>query len=207
MATRNGTIKKTALDNFANPRKAGINAANLPDDDELIEAAITDGTFEIILATRLGQAIRFPEEKIRAMGRSAYGVRGINLAKGDYVIGMVVVKRDASLLTVTENGYGKRTSIADYRVTNRGGKGVINIKANERNGKVVTIKEVLGRRRTDPDNQKRNHQSSGRESDTRHQPQHTGRPPDKPRQRRQSHRRRTSGERGVGEDNLLIDIA
>lgn len=143
MATRNGTIKKTALDNFANPRKAGINAANLPDDDELIEAAITDGTFEIILATRLGQAIRFPEEKIRAMGRSAYGVRGINLVKGDYVIGMVVVKRDASLLTVTENGYGKRTSIADYRVTNRGGKGVINIKANERNGKVVTIKEVL----------------------------------------------------------------
>ena len=143
MATKNGTIKKTPLDNFSNPRKVGINAANLPDDDELIEAAVTDGSFEIILATRLGQAIRFPEIKIRGMGRAAYGVRGVNLAKDDYVIGMVVVKREASLLTVTENGYGKRTDIADYRVTNRGGKGVINIKANERNGKVVAIKEVL----------------------------------------------------------------
>jgi DNA gyrase subunit A len=143
MATRNGTIKKTSLDAFSNPRKVGINAADLPDDDELIEAALSDGSFEIILATRLGQAIRFPEEKIRAMGRSAYGVKGITLAKGDYVIGMVVVKRDASLLSITENGYGKRTSIGDYRVTNRGGKGVINIKANERNGKVVAIKEVL----------------------------------------------------------------
>jgi DNA gyrase subunit A len=143
MATKNGTVKKTPLDSFSNPRKAGINAANLPDDDELIEAAITDGSFEIILATRLGQAIRFPEGKIRPMGRSAYGVRGISLGKDDYVIGMVVVKRDASLLTVTENGYGKRTSISDYRVTNRGGKGVINIKTTERNGKVVAIKEVL----------------------------------------------------------------
>ena len=88
-------------------------------------------------------AIRFPEEKVRGMGRTAYGVKGINLAKGDYCIGMVVVKRDSSLLVVTENGYGKRTSIDDYRMTNRGGKGVINVKTSERNGEVVSIKEVL----------------------------------------------------------------
>jgi DNA gyrase subunit A len=143
MATRNGIIKKTSLDAFANPRVTGVNAMNIPKGDELIEAALTDGSYEIVLATRRGMAIRFPEEKVRSMGRTAYGVKGINLGKGDYVIGMVVVKRDASLLVVTENGYGKRTSIDDYRVTNRGGKGIINIKTSERNGEVVTIKEVL----------------------------------------------------------------
>jgi DNA gyrase subunit A len=116
---------------------------NIPKGDELIEASLTDGSYEIVLATRKGMAIRFPEEKVRSMGRTAYGVKGINLGKGDYVIGMVVVKRDASLLVVTENGYGKRTSIDDYRITNRGGKGIINIKTSERNGEVVTIKEVL----------------------------------------------------------------
>lgn len=143
MATRNGMIKKTSLDAFANPRVTGVNAMNIPKGDELIEASLTDGSFEIVLATRKGMAIRFPEDKVRSMGRTAYGVKGINLAKGDYVIGMVVVKRDASLLVVTENGYGKRTSIDDYRITNRGGKGVINVKTSERNGEVVTIKEVL----------------------------------------------------------------
>ena len=143
MATKNGQIKKTSLDAFANPRKAGVNAMNLPEDDELIEAAITDGEYEIVLATRLGMAIRFPEEKVRPMGRTAYGVKGINLAKNDYVIGMVAVKRDSSLLVVSENGYGKRTKIEDYRITNRGGKGIINMKASDRNGEVVTIKEVL----------------------------------------------------------------
>jgi len=143
MATRNGIIKKTSLDAFSNPRKTGVNAMNLPSGDELIEASITDGTYEIVLATRMGMAIRFPEEKVRPMGRTAYGVKGINLAKSDYCIGMVVVKRDSTLLVVTENGYGKRTSIDDYRVTNRGGKGVINVKTSERNGEVVTIKEVL----------------------------------------------------------------
>jgi len=143
MATRNGMIKKTPLSAFSNPRVTGINAAGLPTDDELIEASITDGSFDIVLATRQGLAIRFPEVKVRAMGRTAYGVRGINLAKGDYVIGMVVVKREATLLSVTENGYGKRTRISEYRVTNRGGKGIINIKASQRNGEVVTIKEVV----------------------------------------------------------------
>lgn len=143
MATRNGTVKKTSLDAFSNPRKTGVNAMNLPDDDELIEVAITDGEYDVVLATNDGMAIRFPETKVRGMGRTAYGVKGINLGKKDLVIGMVVTKRDTSLLVVTENGYGKRTSIEDYRITNRGGKGIINIKTTDRNGKVVAIKEVL----------------------------------------------------------------
>ncbi len=145
MATRMGIVKKTSLDAFSNPRKAGVNAMSIAEGngDELIDAAITDGSYEIVLATRKGMAIRFPEDKIRAMGRTAYGVKGISLAEGDYVIGMVAVRHDSSLLVVTENGYGKRTLIGDYRVTNRGGKGVINIKASERNGEVVDIKEVM----------------------------------------------------------------
>lgn len=143
MATRKGTIKKTSLDAFSNPRKTGVNAMNLPKDDELIEAAITDGEFEIVLGTRKGMAIRFPESKVRAMGRTAYGVKGIKLAKGDYVVGMVAVKRDSTLLVVCENGYGKRTDIDSYRITNRGGKGIINVKTSDRNGEVVAIKEVL----------------------------------------------------------------
>ncbi len=144
LATRQGVIKKTALEAFSHPRKAGVVAMNITDgDDELIEAAVTDGSYEIVLATRKGMAIRFPEDKVRPMGRTAYGVKGINLAKDDYVIGMVAVGRDSSLLVATENGYGKRTSIEDYRMTNRGGKGVINVKTSERNGNVVAIKEVL----------------------------------------------------------------
>ncbi|UCC44661.1 MAG: DNA gyrase subunit A, partial [Candidatus Zixiibacteriota bacterium] len=143
MATRNGVIKKTQLSEFKHPRKAGVVAMKVPARDELIEAAISDGSFEVVLATRNGMAIRFSEEKVRPMGRTAYGVKGITLAKGDFCVGMVVVKRDSTLLVVTENGYGKRTSIQDYRMTNRGGKGVINIKASERNGRVVDIKEVL----------------------------------------------------------------
>ncbi|MEE8149990.1 MAG: DNA gyrase subunit A [candidate division Zixibacteria bacterium] len=145
MATRKGIIKKVPLDAFSNPRQKGVNAINLPKGDELIEAAITDGSYEILMATRQGMAIRFHETKFRSMGRASYGVKGINLAKNDYVIGMVVVKRDSTLLVITENGYGKRTHIDDYRITNRGGKGIINIKTSERNGKVVAIKEVLDR--------------------------------------------------------------
>jgi DNA gyrase subunit A len=143
MSTRNGVIKKTRLSAFSNPRRGGINAMNIPEKDDLIEAKITDGNCDIVLGTKEGQAIRFHEDKVRDMGRAAYGVRGISLAKDDWVIGMVVVKRDTTLLSVTENGYGKRSNISDYRVTNRGGKGIINIKANQRNGKVVTIKEVV----------------------------------------------------------------
>lgn len=142
MATRNGVIKKTSLSAFSNPRRVGINAISIPEDDQLIEARITDGTCDILMATRLGQAIRFPEGKVRAMGRSAYGVRGVALGKNDRVVGMVVIKRDTSLLVVTENGYGKRSNISDYRITNRGGKGIINVKVTERNGPVVDIKTV-----------------------------------------------------------------
>ncbi|MCH7946861.1 MAG: DNA gyrase subunit A [candidate division Zixibacteria bacterium] len=143
MATKKGTIKKVPLDAFSNPRQKGVNAINLPKGDELIEAAITDGDYEILIATRQGMAIRFHETKFRSMGRASYGVKGIRLAKDDYVIGMVVVKRDSTILVVTENGYGKRTNIDDYRITNRGGKGVINVKTSDRNGEVVAIKEVL----------------------------------------------------------------
>ncbi len=143
MATRNGTIKKTVLSAFANPRKGGINAMDLPEDDELIDVGVSDGTNEIILATRNGLACRFHEEKIRSMGRSAYGVRGVTLEDEDRVVSMVVVKRASALLTVCENGYGKRSEISEYRLTNRGGKGVINIKTTDRNGPVVAVKEVV----------------------------------------------------------------
>lgn len=143
MATKKGTIKKTHLSAFSNPRRGGINAINIEEGDELIEATITDGTCDIVLGTKEGLAIRFPEDKVRSMGRTAYGVRGISLGGKDEVVGMVVIKRDTSLLVVTENGFGKRTPISDYRVTNRGGKGIINIKTTERNGRVVAMKEVL----------------------------------------------------------------
>jgi DNA gyrase subunit A len=145
MASKHGIIKKTSLDAFSNPRKAGVNAMDIDpaSGDELIKAAITDGTFEILLGTRQGMAIRFNEEKVRAMGRAAYGVKGIELDEGDYVIGMIVVARESTILVVCENGYGKRTSLEDYRITNRGGKGVINVKTTERNGEVVAIMEVL----------------------------------------------------------------
>jgi len=143
MATEQGQIKKTDLKAFSNPRKDGIIAMNIPKEDTVVEVGLTDGSCDIVLATRNGQAIRFPETKVRAMGRNAYGVKGINLAEGDFLIGMVVIKREGTLLTVTENGYGKRSSIADYRVTNRGGKGIINIKASQRNGLVVAVKEVV----------------------------------------------------------------
>ncbi|MFH0930836.1 MAG: DNA gyrase subunit A [Candidatus Zixiibacteriota bacterium] len=152
MSTKKGTIKKTELSAFSNPRRGGINAINIDEGDELIEATITDGTCDIVLGTKEGLAIRFSEDRVRSMGRTAYGVKGISLrgkadksltARRDEVVGMVVIKRDATLLVVTENGFGKRTPISDYRVTNRGGKGVINVKTSERNGKVVAIKEVL----------------------------------------------------------------
>ncbi len=143
MTTKTGQIKKTELSAFSNPRRDGIIAMTIPDDDQVVEVGLTDGSCDIVLATRQGQAIRFPEDKVRPMGRTAYGVRGITLENNDYVIGMVVIKREGTLLTVTEHGYGKRSAIADYRVTNRGGKGVINIKTSDRNGLVVAVKEVV----------------------------------------------------------------
>ena len=143
MATRNGVIKKTELSQFSNPRRDGIRAIGIPDDDSLIDVDMSDGTNDIILATHLGQAIRFPEDKVRAMGRTAYGVNGISLENSDYVVSMVVVKRQTSLLSVTEKGFGKRSEISEYRITNRGGKGVINMKTTDRVGNVLAVKEVV----------------------------------------------------------------
>jgi DNA gyrase subunit A len=144
MATRQGLIKKTELSAFSNPRTGGIIAIKLVEGDDLIEVGITDGTNDIIVATRLGMAIRFPESDVRAMGRNTQGVKAITLKNNnDSVVGMVVVKRDATLMTVAENGYGKRTKLSEYRSQHRAGKGVINIKAIMRNGPVVSIKEVL----------------------------------------------------------------
>ncbi len=143
MATRNGIIKKTDLSAFSNPRRDGIKAIDIPDDDVLIEVDISDGNNDVILATHDGQAIRFEENKVRAMGRTAYGVKGIELEKKDYVVGMVVVKRETTILTVAESGFGKRSEISEYRVTNRGGKGVINMKTTDKTGKVIAVKEVV----------------------------------------------------------------
>ena len=144
MVTANGTIKKTPLAAFSNINRLGVIAINVSEDDRLIEAAVTDGTYDVVLGTKHGYAIRFPENTVRPMGRPAAGVRGILLRENDRVVGMVVNKhRDRTLLTVCENGHGKRSPLEDYRLTNRGGKGIINIKVNERNGNVVALKEVI----------------------------------------------------------------
>ncbi len=145
LCTRNGLIKKTALNSFANPRKAGIIAINLTDGDELIAVGRTNGDNEIILATRAGKSIRFPEDQVRPMGRSAAGVRGVALNDEDKVVGMEILSPDATILTVTENGYGKRTPLDNYRVQRRGGQGIIAIRTNERNGQVVGIAQVVER--------------------------------------------------------------
>jgi len=143
MATRHGMVKKTVLSAYGNPRRDGINAIKLNPGDELIEVKLTDGNSDIILATSNGMAIRFNEREVRGMGRVATGVRGINLEKGDYVIGMVVVKREGTLLSVSELGFGKRTNIKEYRVTHRAGKGIKNFKVNEKTGKLISIMEVV----------------------------------------------------------------
>ncbi|MBI4003802.1 MAG: DNA gyrase subunit A [Candidatus Omnitrophica bacterium] len=142
MATKQGTIKKTALEDYSNQRKAGIIAITLEKGDELIEAEITDGKRELLLITQQGKAIRFPEEQAREVGRSARGVRGIRLGKGDAVITMVLAKPDAELLTVTTLGFGKRSPVDEYRLQSRGGKGIINIKVTSKNGQVVGAKTV-----------------------------------------------------------------
>jgi DNA gyrase subunit A len=149
MATRLGQIKKTSLDAFGNIRVSGIIALTIADDDDLVSVRITEGASDLLLGTRNGWAIRFREENVRPMGRSARGVRGIRLrksdsAEADEVVGMAVIPREepATLLTVCEKGYGKRTPTSDYPTKNRGGKGVITIKTTERNGKVVGLRLV-----------------------------------------------------------------
>jgi DNA gyrase subunit A len=143
-ATRQGLVKKTALSAYGNIRTVGLNAINIREGDELIDVRVTDGDSEVILGTRNGMAIRFHEKDARPIGRATSGVRGINLSKGDEVVGMVTLLRpDTSLLVVTEGGMGKRTDVGAYRLQGRGGKGVINIKTGSTAGKVVTIKSVL----------------------------------------------------------------
>ena len=139
MGTQQGTIKKTDLKAYSNPRTAGIIAIQVDDDDRVIAAAETDGDKDLVLGTRNGMAIRFSEDDARAMGRTARGVRGIKLRKGDDVVAMEVVTDDATLLTVCENGYGKRTDVGEYRKQTRGGIGLKNVQASDRNGRVVGI--------------------------------------------------------------------
>jgi DNA gyrase subunit A len=144
MATKKGTVKKTSLEQYSRPRQNGINAIGIREDDELLEAKLTTGTSQIFLGLKSGKAIRFEESKTRPMGRNASGVRGIRLADdNDEVIGMVSVHDfDEEILVVSENGFGKRSSIDDYRITNRGGKGVKTISITEKTGGLVAIKNV-----------------------------------------------------------------
>lgn len=144
MCTKKGTIKKTTLQAYSRPRSNGINAININDGDELLEANLTSGSSEIVMALRSGRAIRFNESTVRPMGRTATGVRGIRLANDkDEVVGMISVESsESTILVVSEKGYGKRTDVEDYRVTNRGGKGVKTINVTEKTGQLVAIKDV-----------------------------------------------------------------
>jgi DNA gyrase subunit A len=142
MGTGRGVVKKTVLSAFSNPRAGGIIAMGVEEDDSLIAARLTDGTADVFIGTRNGMAIRFPESDVRAMGRSAYGVRGITLRDGDAVVAMETVRPGGTLLSVSENGYGKRTAVEEYRVQSRGGVGIISIHTSDRNGEVVGIAYV-----------------------------------------------------------------
>ncbi|AZI22794.1 DNA gyrase subunit A [Chryseobacterium taklimakanense] len=145
MITKNGTVKKTSLEAYSRPRTNGINAIEIRDNDQLLGARLTDGNSEIMIATKNGKCIRFPEEKARAVGRGSIGVRGITLEDNDEVIGMIVVNDVAneSVLVVSEKGYGKRSAVEDYRVTNRGGKGVITLNVTEKTGNLIAIQNVV----------------------------------------------------------------
>ncbi len=142
-ATRNGTVKKTVLSAYGNIRANGINAINIEPGDELIDVQPLDRNNDVILATADGMSIRFHEGDVREMGRATTGVKGIELSKGDRMIGMVVVRREASLLVVSEKGYGKRSPLAEYRVQRRGGKGIITLRKTDKTGPMVALKEVL----------------------------------------------------------------
>jgi len=155
--TRNGTVKKTPVKDFSNVMSRGIIAIGIEKGDELVAARLTDGNQIVFLASHEGMAIRFDEEDVRSMGRPAYGVRGMDLEKGDYIVGMAITPKNGKkktngkgkegeaeevpslILSVTENGYGKRTPVDEYRLQSRGGKGVINVKTTARNGNVVGI--------------------------------------------------------------------
>jgi DNA gyrase subunit A len=140
LATRQGIVKKTELAAFSNPRPSGIIALSVEEQDQLIDAVITSGKDELLIGSESGMAIHFSEEDVRPMGRSAYGVWGMDLEEGDALVGLEVVRPGGTMLTVTRNGYGKRTELGEYRLQSRGGKGLINIKTSERNGPVVGVK-------------------------------------------------------------------
>jgi DNA gyrase subunit A len=142
MATKNGTVKKTSLANFARPRGVGLRAIELDDDDRLIGTAITNGEQDILLASSNGKTIRFKESDVRAMGRTARGVRGIRLAPDSSMVSLIIADDQKEVLTVSENGYGKRTKVSDFPVRGRGGQGVIGIQVSTRNGSVVGSAQV-----------------------------------------------------------------
>jgi DNA gyrase subunit A len=141
--TSKGVVKKTVLSEFGNPRSNGIRAINVEKGDELIDVQVTDGSNDIVLATRHGMSIRFHEKDVRDMGRTATGVKGIELDKKDHVIDVVVVRRKSTLLVVTEKGMGKRSELDEYRIQHRGGRGIITLKRNAKTGDIVALKEVL----------------------------------------------------------------
>jgi DNA gyrase subunit A len=145
MATKQGQVKKTPLEQYSRPRTNGINAITIKEGDELLEAKLTRGDSQVMLAVKSGKAIRFEESKTRPMGRNASGVRGIRLAdEKDEVVGMIAINDlESEILVVSDKGYGKRSSIEDYRITNRGGKGVKTINVTEKTGKLVAIKNVV----------------------------------------------------------------
>ena len=185
MGTRSGTIKKTALSAYSNPRAGGIIAMGIDEGDGVIAVQLSDGESEIFIGTRQGMAIRFPEDDVRPMGRTAYGVRGITLREGDEVVAMEVVKPGGTLLTVTELGYGKRTPLDEYRVQSRGGLGLKNLEITEKNGHVIEIAQV------NEDKELHAHHRAGQDpahADRRHphhRPRHAGRAAHGPRRRRQ----------------------
>ena len=144
MSTKKGIIKKTVLSAYGNPRKGGIYAIEIRKGDKLIEARITNGEHDILLGTHEGKSIRFSENNVRASGRKTMGVKGIKLSsEKDYVVGMLVVKREGTILVATEKGYGKRTEVLQYRTQTRGGKGVLTMRCTEKTGKMVKIMEVV----------------------------------------------------------------
>ncbi|MCC9032893.1 DNA gyrase subunit A [Chryseobacterium sp. Ch-15] len=144
MITKNGTIKKTSLEAYSRPRVNGINAIEIRENDQLLSAYLTNGESQIMIATKNGKCIRFPEEKVREVGRGSIGVRGITMEENDEVIGMIVVNdvERETVLVVSEKGYGKRTAVEDYRITNRGGKGVITLNITEKTGNLIAIQNV-----------------------------------------------------------------
>ena len=143
MVTKHGTVKKTVLEAYSRPRVTGIIAINLDEGDQLIDSQLTTGDNNIILATRFGYANRFDESDVRSVGRNSRGVRGISLRQGDEVVAMVIIKREGTLLAISENGYGKRSPVEDYGKTKRGSKGVITLRTSARNGKLISLLEVV----------------------------------------------------------------